>query len=663
MSRIHVIPALLFLAACNVQTNNNTDLYDGDPMGRISGTVVDMDGNALEGIQVSVDNLVAVTDANGFYTLETVTPGNNLVVEFAAPGFAKNYETTQLISWETVPVDATMSEIDGYGIFAADVGGIIKVDRVTVGFGPNAIVYDDTGEAYSGDVTVEVTHVDPYSAEIALAPGDLTALAFDDSGSKNASEPAQLVSYGMLDVSLYDDDGNELQLAEGETADISMPITNGTLPELYHLNQGDEQETWSFDTDKGIWVEEGMGTVVPEMEDVIDDDPESETYGEVIGEQATGNLAFQFEADHFSWWNCDQGFVPSCAYGRVVDMLGFPVRGARLDATGSQSNSTVYTDEEGNYVVTIMVGDSVTYTGTTQVGGQNWSESYSKFMSGYGSGASDCEPLPDIVIDVCRESGIVMADNLSMHISGMDEGQNGDQIRAWFWEPPGEPWRCDNPWDELETDQCVVETAENYPAQFMPRSVGIANETRSVGGWMQMKTPRDTYHMDQDSFDGNPVYIYETIELGDQADNIVVHDVDLRAGDAIIGTAPGAADNYFGPIENEHLLNMPADVDIDKSGPQHNMSRTSGWNVNFTGQGNQDHMLVMVTGDPEKNGLLCKYADDGNINIGASDLTNMEPGWASISIYRPEIGWTTGPDGLPIRVQGLSGSIIEAELK
>jgi hypothetical protein len=662
MSRIHIIPALLMLAACNVQNPAATDVYDGDPMGRIAGNVVDVDGQPLAGIQVSVDGLTAITDGEGFYTLEAVAPGNNLVVQFTAPGFAKNYETTQLVSWETVPVDATMSEIDGYGIFASEVGGVIKVDLVTVEFGPNAIVYDDDGSFYAGDVTVEITHVDPYSAEIAFAPGDLTALAFADGDAKDATEPAQLVSYGMLDVSLYDEDGEPLQLAEGETADINMPITNGSLPELYHLGSGDEQQTWSFDPSKGIWVEEGMGEVVPQMVDIIDDDPESETYGEVIGTEATGDMAFSFEASHFSWWNCDQGFVPSCAYGRVVDMLGFPVRGARLDAQGGQSNSTVFTDEDGNYVVTIMVGDSVTYTGTTQVGGSNWSESYSKFMSGYGSGSSDCEPLPDLVIDVCRESGIVMADNLDLHISGMDEGQNGDQLRAWFWEPPGEPWRCDNPWEELEVDECVAEKPENYPAQFLPRSVGIASDTRSVGSWLNMSTPRDDYHMDEADFDGNPVYVYETLELSDKASNVIVHDVDLRAGDSIRGTAPGAADNYFGPIDNEQWLTLPADVDISVSGPQV-VSRASGWNVNFTGQGNQDNMLVMVTGDPDNEGLLCKYADDGSINIGAADLTSIEPGWASVSIYRPEVGWTTGPDGLPIRIQGLSGAIVEAELK
>ena len=142
-----------------------------------------------------------------------------------------------------------------------------------------------------------------------------------------------------------------------------------------------------------------------------------------------------------------------------------------------------------------------------------------------------------------------------------------------------------------------------------------------------------------------------------------MHDVDIRAGDAIRGTAPGAADNYFGPISNEHWLNMPQDVDLDQSGPQGAVARSGGWHVGFTGLGNQDDMLVMVTGDPDKDGLLCKYADDGSIDLSPGDLGTLEPGWTSISIYRPAIGWTTGPDGLPIRLQGLSGAIYEAELK
>ena len=135
----------------------------------------------------------------------------------------------------------------------------------------------------------------------------MTAIAYSPQGSqtqaKNTTAISQLVSYGMVDVTLFGSSGEELNISIKSPAFVEIPITNGDLPETYHLNSGDTQVSWSFDPVLGIWVEEGVGTVVEE----------------------DGKTFFQFEADHFSWWNCDQGLIPSCATGRVVDVLGFPI--------------------------------------------------------------------------------------------------------------------------------------------------------------------------------------------------------------------------------------------------------------------------------------------------------------------------------------------------
>jgi hypothetical protein len=689
------ITAVLAFAACNTTTTDG--IYDDDPIGRLAGQVTDMNGQPLEGVGVNAGDLSAVTGADGTYLIDGVLPGDNLVVEFVLPGFAKNYQRAQLHSWETVGVDATLTEIDGFGFFDASAGGLIEVGDVAVDFDAGSIV-DAAGNAFNGEVRVEITYLDPSTDDMKFAPGDLTALAFNRSNpdAKEAEEPAQLVSYGMADVSLYDENGDPLNVAEGSTAGVDFVVQNkdldgNPLPDVYAIGAGDEQQTWSFDPTRGSWVEEGVGTVYNEMEtiyeerdvteeqDIIDDDPESATYGDVIGtetvvvgtemvavgEQETGRIRFSFEAEHFSWWNCDQGFVPSCATGRVVDMLGFPVRSAKLTAAGGQSTSTVYTDEDGYYVVSVMVGDTVNFTGSTQVGGRSWSDSSGGvFLYGYGSSSADCQPIEEIEIEVCRESGIVMTDNLEMHISGMESGQNGDQLRAWFWEPDGDPANCTNPWEELAEDECYVSNPKDYPEQFAPREVGLASNTRSVGDWLEMRTTRDTYHMNQDDIDGNPVYMFETIEVQPGDTDLITNDVDLRAGDVIRGQAPGSSNDYFGPIVNEEWMVIPEDVVLTNiAGPQGAISRSGGMDVRFEGQNNPDSMVVLVTSDPDEDGLLCKYADDGSIDLTAGDLGNLSPGWTSVSVYRPDFEWTTGPDGLPIRLQAFSGAVIEAELR
>ncbi|MCB9759508.1 MAG: hypothetical protein H6739_06680 [Alphaproteobacteria bacterium] len=632
----------LALGACNNAPVDN-DLYDGPAFGRVGGFVHDVDGQPLADVSVELDGLVAVTDAEGLYVLDGVTPGQDLVLEFTRPGYARGYARTALISWETVGVDKVLSPIDGRDSFVAFDGGVVEVADVTVAFMPDGIVTAD-GAPYEGTVNVEVTHIDPYSAELDAAPGDLTALALEDGSAKAEYRPNQLVSYGMVDVSLYDDDGNPLQLQEGMPATVEMPITNGDLPQLYHLGNGDTQKLWSFDRERGRWIEEGLGDVAANDE---------------------GDLTFTFEASHFSWWNCDQGFVPTCATGRVVDAIGFPVRGATLTARGGQSTSTVTTDEEGYYVVSVMAGDTVRFESSTFVGRRTWLEtSPAIFIDGEGSSAADCEPIPDIEIEVCRESGVVMADDLNLHVSGMDVGQNGDQMRAWFWEPAGDPWLCESPWDRLEEEDCMETTPKDFPSHLgddLPVMEDI--HTRSVGEWLEMSTDRDTYVMEKEEINGLPKYSFKTLEIDDQGE-LVINDLDLRGGDAIGGRAPGSVTDYFGPLDAPALFTIPEEVRVtNMSGPQRAMSRSNGFSVNYNAGDNDWGMLVFVTSGPEDPSLVCRYRDDGSIRISGADMGRMNPGFASVSVYRPDFDWTAGPDGLPIRKQIVSGAIIEAELR
>ncbi len=703
MTRATSAIALLALVACS--TNNTDSLNADDPIGRIAGQVKSVDGEALPGVEVQVAGVVAVTDADGFYTLEGVTPGDDLVVSFEEEGFARGYKKARLHSWETVGVDAVLTEIDGYAVFPALDGADIEIGKVKVSFDAGTIV-DEFGAAYTGDVRVEVTYLDPSNAEdMKYAPGDLTALAYNRSnvGAKEVNEPAQLVSYGMADITLTNGVGGDLNIAEGSTAGVDFVVQNKDLngnpmPATYVMAAGDTQQTWSFDTSRGVWVEEGQGAVYNEVEDIteerpvyedmdiIDEDTESETYGEVIGtetvqvgtetvvigQRETGNLRFAFEASHFSWWNCDQGFVPSCVTGQVTDILGFPVRSALVNVSGAQSSSAVYTDEDGYYVASAMVGDTVTVSGTTAVGGRNWvATEPSIFLGGYGSSASDCQPI-DLEIEVCRESGIVMADNLSVQASTLD-GADADQLRAWFWEPTGQPENCEDPWEDLAEDTCYTGTPDTYGARFSNNLVvGIHNQstgTRTVGDYLEMRTSRDVYRINESDIEtGNggsiPGYIYETVTVTEGSMDLTENSIDLRAGDVIRAQSPGSASDYFGPIVNEEWMTVPEQVEINNvSGTLGSVNRTGGLDLRFEGKNSPDAVVVLVTQAGDEEGLLCKYADDGSVNLSGSDLGAMQPGWTSVSVYRPEFKWTEGPDGMPIRLQSMSGAILEADLQ
>ena len=110
---------------------------------------------------------------------------------------------------------------------------------------------------------------------------------------------------------------------------------------------------------------------------------------------------------------------------------------ALVNAAGGWTSSQAYTDEDGYYELRVAIGDSVAFSAHTWVGGKQWSSSWSESITGEGECGNDPTEIP-----VCREAGIVMADNLELHLNGMDAGSSGDQLRAWFWEPPGDPELC-----------------------------------------------------------------------------------------------------------------------------------------------------------------------------------------------------------------------------
>ena len=79
-------------------------------------------------------------------------------------------------------------------------------------------------------------------------PGNLIGL--DVSGTQMA-----LGSLGMIAVELLSDNGEELQVADNKSVEVELALADNQLdkaPATVPL--------WSFDEEKGYWVEEGVAT-------------------------------------------------------------------------------------------------------------------------------------------------------------------------------------------------------------------------------------------------------------------------------------------------------------------------------------------------------------------------------------------------------------------
>lgn len=615
---------LLILPACN-KDEPNTDSSDTAvtelaPQGRIGGFVTDQHGTALEGVSVSVQGISTTTNADGSYLLLEVQPGSDLVVEFGKRGYATNYKVTTLLNWETVATSASLLEIDGSETFASNVAGSFVIEETTVNFQADSFVNKNTGVRYDGNVTLEITHVDPSTSEIAGAPRDLSAIS--------DSDDSQLVSYGMVNVSLFGEDGQELSIDSSLPATLNIPIANGDLPESLQMADGAIQTTWSYDPIQGKWLEESSGTV-----NQIDDE-----------------LYFTFEAPHFSWWNCDMGFVPSCASGRVIDVSGFPIRGADVTCAGGQTTSTAVTDENGDYVCSIMVGDTVDITGQTFVSQRSWQKTNGGiYMDSEGSSAAECEPIEDIQIDVCRIAGSINVQNYEANADIDNPSSiNSDTLTALFWDPPGDVSYCVNPLNDLDAGECWSGTSEEIVSMF-PESAfpGIPQTARSAGTWVEVSTDRNDYRMDRSYESGLPFYLWDVHEVS--GDEVITTRPEFDEGQSLGLEAEGDFASYFGPWKNPAFVTIPNQLTIESP-----FIETSGGPLSIN-YGNTSDDFVFFSAIVAEQQVLCKFEDSGRFNVPSTALSQLEPGWGGAAVYNLSLTLQEGPDGLPVYAQVHSG--------
>ena len=307
------ITSILFVACkkddLDFNPDNNATLVNGS----ISGLVTNQNGQALADVLITVGTAQKLTDINGYFSFKNIeisTRGSLVTSE--REGYFYNAKFVSSRANKRNFTKIRMIEKVLSGTISSTSGGSVSTNGgATIDLPANGIE-EPGGAAYTGTVNVYATWLDPTAVDLyQRMPGDLRAT--------NASEEqVQLTTYGMIGVELEGTAGEALNLAEGHSATINLPV-----PQALLSNAPATIPLWHFDEASGYWIEDGEATLQ--------------------GDKYVGQVS------HFSFWNCDEPNSFIWLDGSIIDQSGAGVEGLVVTLTETSSGAVRYgvTDEDG----------------------------------------------------------------------------------------------------------------------------------------------------------------------------------------------------------------------------------------------------------------------------------------------------------------------------
>jgi hypothetical protein len=281
----------------------------------ISGVVVNENDVPVSGATVKLGSTTITTNAYGVFRFNNaVMSKNNAHIKVTKSGYFNGNRSLMATAGRTHTVRIKLQPKTNTGTISGSGGGFVALPtggKVT--FQPNVIT-DASGNAYTGTVNVAMAWINPTASDLgSIIQGDLR-------GVTTTNTERVLETYGMLGVELTGTGGQELKIASGKTAEISIPI-----PASLQSSAPASIPLWHFDEVTGRWKEEGSANKV--------------------GTNYVGTVK------HFSFWNCDvpANFVNLCV--NVTNTSGQPLNNVQVrirKASSPAVSATGTTDSLGN---------------------------------------------------------------------------------------------------------------------------------------------------------------------------------------------------------------------------------------------------------------------------------------------------------------------------
>jgi hypothetical protein len=303
--------------------NETTTVFGNTIVTSIGVEVVDENGNVITGADVKIGSTIKQTNSKGLILFRDISVNENKTyIKVEKNGFFLGSRNLMTRENSVSSVKIILLSNSSVGTFSSTTGGIVSHESVSLNFPANSIKIEGGG-LYSGTVNAAIKFLDPNSNDIGnIMPGDLRAL--------NSNEDEILLeTFGMAAIELTSPTGQKLNVADGKTVELSIPLSGA-----YLADAPSSIPLWYFDEINGIWKEEGSATKV--------------------GNNYVGDVS------HFTFWNCDNPNASTTISGTIKCNLN-NVAGAliRISNTNGRVLGSTLLDNLGKFSGFIPINTSL----------------------------------------------------------------------------------------------------------------------------------------------------------------------------------------------------------------------------------------------------------------------------------------------------------------
>lgn len=318
-----LLSAGLFLFSCQREIKwpeapggpTDTPVIDTERVtGGVNGIVVNENNQPMAGVTVSSGTNTTTTDRYGVFHFRNIQLSKaNGTVKVEKNGYFTGYRSFVSVEGRVNNVRIKLLPKTNSGSFDAAAGGNVSLGSGAKLIMPANAVTDAAGTAYTGNVNIAMTWIDPSSVELPYTVmGDLRGILTD--GTERG-----LSTFGMIGVEMTGGTGQQLKVAAGKTAELNFPI-----PASLQASAPDSIDLWHFDEASARWKQDGKAG-------------------------KNGNM-YMAKVSHFSFWNCDAPFPLIDLCMSFKDGHGAPLINVQVRIKRLLNNTYGYgrTDSSGN---------------------------------------------------------------------------------------------------------------------------------------------------------------------------------------------------------------------------------------------------------------------------------------------------------------------------